>query len=131
MITLQNYPTQLILLLFILIVFLQSGLDKIINYKENLGWLKSHFSKTPLKKMVPTLLFAITVVEIMTGLLAVIGVYYLTINDNPIFAWWAALLACITLLMLLFGQRIAKDYLGASTLVTYLIACSFLLYILT
>jgi hypothetical protein len=35
--------------------------------------------------------------------------------------FYGAILSCITLLLLLFGQRIAKDYDGARTIVIYFI----------
>jgi hypothetical protein len=37
------------------------------------------------------------------------------------FGFAGSLLSAITLLMLFFGQRVAKDYAGAATLVPYFI----------
>jgi hypothetical protein len=34
---------------------------------------------------------------------------------------YACMVSCVTLLLLLFGQRVAKDYDGARTIVIYLI----------
>jgi len=34
---------------FLAITFIQSGYDKIFYWKDNVSWLKEHFSKTPLK----------------------------------------------------------------------------------
>lgn len=121
---------ELILLLMITIVFLQSGIDKIFDWKGNLSWLKEHFSKTPFKNIVPTLLGTITIFEILTGLLSVVGFAHVLIYNNTVYAFYAAILASITLLMLLLGQRIAKDYDGAKTLVIHLIATSFLVFLL-
>jgi hypothetical protein len=42
----------------------------------------------------------------------------------------AASVSSITLLLLLFGQRMAKDYEGAKTIVVYLIPTVFLVYLL-
>ena len=39
----------LLLLAFLAITFLQSGLDKIMDWNGNVSWLKSHFSQTILK----------------------------------------------------------------------------------
>ena len=38
--------TEILILLFILITFLQSGIDKASDWKGNTGWLKEHFSGT-------------------------------------------------------------------------------------
>ena len=45
---------------FLAILFLQSGLDKVFDWKGNLEWLKSHFAKSILGKVVPILLGIIT-----------------------------------------------------------------------
>lgn len=122
--------TQLVLLLFLIIVFLQSGLDKVLDWKGNLSWLKSHFSKTSFRSSVPLLLGTITFMELATGILAVMGFVHLLLHDQDVFGFYAALLGCASLLMLLLGQRIAKDYEGAKTIVIYLIAAGFLLFLL-
>lgn len=47
-----HFASQLLILLLLIITFLQSGWDKISDWKGNLEWLKGHFSKTILKNMV-------------------------------------------------------------------------------
>lgn len=122
--------TETVLLAFLIIVFLQSGIDKLIDWKGNLSWLKDHFSGSPLQGQVPILLGIITIMEVATGILSIMGLVHLMLHGNGSFAFYAALLACISLLLLLLGQRIAKDYEGAKTLVIYLIPAAFLLYLL-
>ncbi|GGG38863.1 hypothetical protein GCM10011414_05200 [Croceivirga lutea] len=121
---------ELILLLMITIVFLQSGIDKIIEWKGNLSWLKEHFSKTPFNNVVPSLLGVITIFEVVTGLLSIAGFVHILLYNTTTIGFYAALLASLTLLMLLVGQRIAKDYDGAKTIVIHLIATSFLVFLL-
>ena len=121
---------ELVLLVFLAIVFLQSGIDKIIDWKGNLNWLKDHFSKSIFKNGVPTLLGLLTLMEVVTGLLAIAGFVHLGLHDNPSIAYYAAILASISLLCLLLGQRVAKDYEGAKTIVIYLIPTIFLLFLL-
>lgn len=118
---------QLVLLLFVTITFLQSGLDKIIDWKGNVGWLSSHFSKTFLGPVVPLLIGIITLAEIATGICAIIGIIGWFTGSYLAFTLYAAFGACLTLLMLLFGQRVAKDYNGARTIVIYLVPCILLL----
>lgn len=125
-----DHLTEVILMIFLAITFLQSGLDKIFDWKGNLGWLKGHFAKTPFRNLVPQLLFVILVVEFLAGALSIAGVVELYITGGTLLGFTGALLACIALLMLLLGQRIAKDYDGARTIVIYLMPAIFLLYLL-
>ncbi|RNC92285.1 MAG: DoxX family protein [Allomuricauda sp.] len=121
--------TETVLLVFLIIVFLQSGLDKILDWKGNLSWLKDHFSKSILKSGVPMLLFVITLFELATALLSVAGLLHLLLHDDKTFVFYGALMACFSLLMLLFGQRVAKDYDGARTVVIYLVPAVILLFL--
>lgn len=120
----------IVILIFIAITFLQSGIDKIVDWKGNLAWLKSHLAKTFIGRFVPLALFFIALLEIAAGLTAVAGGIILGINGDNSLAKISGILAAITLLFLFFGQRIAKDYPGAQTLVIYLIPVLMLLYIL-
>lgn len=122
--------TEILLLLFLVITFIQSGLDKLTDWSGNLSWLKGHFEKTPLKNVVPLLLGIILVLEVVVGILCFMGIYqFATIGESE-FAFYGAILSCIVLLMLLFGQRVAKDYDGARTIVIYLMPTIFLVYLL-
>jgi hypothetical protein len=111
--------TQLALTTFWAIVFVQSGLDKVLDRKGNLSWLKGHFKDSPLGGMVPLLLSVLTIVELTAGALCVIGVIQILISDNPAFAQYGIQLSTVALLMLFFGQRISKDYAGAAVIATY------------
>ena len=118
------------LMLFLAITFLQSGLDKIVDWKGNLGWLKGHFSKTIFKNLVPQMLLAVLMVETLCGILSLAGIIELASNGTYQLGYLGAVLGCIALLMLLLGQRIAKDYDGARTIVIYLIPTIYLLYLM-
>lgn len=113
--------TEILLLAFLGITFLQSGLDKMIDWKGNLGFIKSHFADTFLKNLVPVMLATILLLEVVAGVLSIVGIWQLLVQDSTSFGFYGALLSCVTLLMLLFGQRIAKDYDGAKTIVIYFI----------
>ena len=60
---------QLLVLALLAILFLQSGLDKVFNYKGNLEWLTGHFEKSPLKGTVGLLMPVITLLEVAAGLM--------------------------------------------------------------
>tara|TARA_R100001369_G_scaffold29172_1_gene52452 strand:+ start:142839 stop:143234 length:396 start_codon:yes stop_codon:yes gene_type:complete len=118
---LLTYITELLILAFIVITFLQSGLDKISDWKGNIGWLKGHFSKTFLKDQVLAMVATILILEVLAGILAIIGMIMIIATGNTEIALYACILSAITLLMLLFGQRVAKDYAGAFTIVGYFV----------
>ncbi len=104
---------------FFAILFLQSGMDKVTDWRGNLGWLTGHFEKSPLRGMVPMLLGTMTLFELATGFASAVGAVAV-VTSGP--AWVATLglgLASVSLLMLFFGQRVAKDYPGAATIATY------------
>ena len=106
---------------FVAVLFIQSGLDKIFDWKGNLEWLNGHFSKTFLAPLVPMLLGTITVMEIGTGFLAAAGVINFLVAGTTIVMFYAGVLGALSITALFFGQRIAKDYAGAAVLVPYFI----------
>lgn len=126
---LQN-STEILLLLFLIITFLQSGIDKIFDWTGNLSWLKGHFENTPLQNLVPLLLGTVLISEVLAGALCSIGIYQLVVLEDKTIALLGAIMSCIALLMLLFGQRMAKDYEGAKTIAVYFIPAIFLVFLL-
>ena len=120
-------PAIIIALVFFAITFIQSGYDKIMDWKGNVAWLKGHFANTIIKNQVPQSLLLILVLEVLAGAFCVIAIIENLVNEGLQFAFWAAVLSCITLLFLLLGQRLAKDYDGARTIVIYFIPAVLLL----
>lgn len=114
----RNLPA-LFAALFVAILFIQSGLDKVFDWDGNLEWLTGHFSKTFLAGMVPMMLGTITLMEIVTGLAAATGIVYFLVTGSLIVVFAAGVLGAASLTALFFGQRIAKDYPGAAVLVPY------------
>lgn len=106
---------------FLAILFLQSGLDKTLDYKGNLDWLKEHFSMSILSKSVPLLLSVLTFLELASGMVCAVGVVEVAVFRTYCFSFAGALLCGLTLLALFTGQRVAKDYAGAAALVPYFI----------
>ena len=110
---------QALCTLFLAITFLQSGLDKVIDWKGNLGWLTGHFAKSPLRGMVPLLLATLTVLELAAGAVSAAGLVFLVLSGATRVALWGAALSGLSFVALFFGQRMAKDYAGAGGLVPY------------
>jgi putative oxidoreductase len=106
---LSNYPEEVLILLFLTVTFIQSGIDKLLDWNGNLSFIKEHFKSSPLKNSVPLLLGIILVIEI-----ALLGIE----------------LSAMTLIFLLIGQRLAKDYAGAMTLAVYFIITIIGIYLL-
>jgi hypothetical protein len=106
---------------FFAIVFLQSAADKWIDSKGNLDFLGGHFANSPLKGIVPAMFWTITVLESIAGILSVIGALFVLFGGGPGLVVWGLVFSMISLLCLLFGQRLAKDYSGASVLAAYFV----------
>ena len=124
----MNNVASILVLVFLAISFLQSGYDKLFHWQDNVDWLKGHFSKTALKNVVPLALGNILVLELIAGVLCAVGCIELYTNNGRTFGFYGAIFSCITLIMLLFGQRLAKDYDGARTIVIYFIPAVLLVY---
>ena len=123
----KNLPA-LFAALFTAILFIQSGLDKVFDWKGNLEWLTGHFSKTFVAGMVPIMLATITIMEIATGVLAAVGIIYFLAAGSTIVIFYAGALGAAALTALFFGQRIAKDYPGAAVLVPYFLLMLVLMF---
>lgn len=113
---------------FFTIAFLQSGWDKIADYRGNLDWFNSHFKGTVFGVSPALSLVLLTIMECVSGLAGlVLGLALLLFGFQIGFN-----IPCITILTqiwifsngftlisLFLGQRIAKDYAGAVSIVNY------------
>lgn len=111
---LQALPT-----VFLAILFLQSGIDKVIDFRGNQGWLTQHFANSPLRGVVTPMLVTLTVVEVSAGVLCGVGLVELLVLGVARIAFWGISVAALAFLALFFGQRIAKDYTGAAVIPAY------------
>lgn len=112
-----------LLSLFFAITFLQSGIDKVLNREGNLSWFVSVFEKTILGKFIAPLFYWITIQELFVGAWMLIAVYchLFCTCTTCIITDWAYILCMFVLIQLFTGQRIAKDYVGASGIIPYII----------
>lgn len=115
---------------FLAILFLQSGIDKIIDQRGNLEWLKGHFAKSPLAGVVPALLTVITILELAAGALSAIGCVIVILLRDSTVAFYGAVASAVAVIALFFGQRMAKDYAGAAVLVPYFLLTLVAIYLL-
>lgn len=125
-----TYLLQIFVSAFLAILFLQSGIDKAVDRRGNLEWLKGHFAKSPLAGIVPLLVTAITILEIAAGALSAIGCALIIFSRDSTLAFYGAVIAVISIIALFFGQRMAKDYAGAGVLVPYFLLALGAIYLL-
>ena len=124
------YLMQILVAAFLAILFLQSGIDKIVDRRGNLEWLKGHFAKSPLAGTVPALLTAITILEVAAGVLSALGCLLLLLMRDSTLAFCGAVISAAAIIALFFGQRVAKDYAGAAVLVPYFLLTLVAIYLL-
>ncbi|MBV9214566.1 MAG: DoxX family membrane protein [Acidobacteria bacterium] len=115
--------------LFVAILFIQSGLDKVFNYKGNLEWLTGHFEKSALAGTVPMMLPVITLLELATGILCAVGLIYFLVAGVSSIIFYGSVAGAASLTSLFFGQRVAQDYPGAAILVPYFLLDLVLMYL--
>jgi diacylglycerol kinase len=121
---------QILTSAFLAVLFLQSGIDKIVDRRGNLEFLQGHFAKSPLAGTVPLLVTVITVLEIAAGALSAIGCAIIILTHDPAIAFYGAVISALSILGLFFGQRMAKDYAGAAILVPYFLLSLVAIYLL-
>jgi hypothetical protein len=88
----------ILVLAFFLIVFIQSGADKVFDYKGNLSFLND-----------------------LLGILCLIGIVDAIFNASYFIGQLGLIIGSVALLVLLFGQRVSKNYDGAKTIAIYFI----------
>src|SRR5881227_1484863 len=121
---------QILTSAFLAVLFLQSGIYKIVDRRGNLEFLQGHFAKSPLAGTVPLLVTVITVLEIAAGALSAIGCAIIILTRDPAIAFYGAVISALSILGLFFGQRMAKDYAGAAVLVPYFLLALSAIYLL-
>jgi|TARA_B110000091_G_C13617488_1_gene391532 putative oxidoreductase len=115
--------SQILVSIYFSIVFFQSSIDKIIDRENNILFFNEHFKNTIIKKFVPMLLTSLAVLEFFVASLNALAIIYSLLYSNLTFIFYGLLACGVVLLMLLFGQRLAKDYVGAADITIYFILC--------
>jgi len=121
---------QVLISAFLAILFLQSGIDKVVDRRGNLEWLGGHFARSPLARFVPVLVTVITTIEVAAGVLSAIGCVMIIFSRDSTIAFYGAVLSAIAIVALFFGQRMAKDYAGAAVLIPYFLLTLVAIYLL-
>lgn len=116
------WAAQVLASAFLAVLFLQSGLDKVLDWKGNTDYIGGYLSKTPLGRFPRLMLFQITVLEVTAGVLSAAGCLGVVFMRHSALAFFGACVAGVSLLGLFLGQRLAKDYAAAAGMVPYVIA---------
>ncbi|HVS61580.1 MAG TPA: hypothetical protein VHE82_12895 [Gemmatimonadaceae bacterium] len=125
-----SYILQILVSAFLAILFLQSGIDKVVDRRGNREYLDQHFAKSPLAGTVGPMFALITILEVSAGALSGMGCVVLILTRDPTVAFLGAVVAGINLCALFFGQRVAKDYVGAAAVVPYFLLAITGIYLL-
>ena len=122
---------QLLVSAFLAILFLQSGIDKVVDRRGNREYLDAHFAKSPLAGTVGPMFFVITILEVSAGLLSAVGCLLVLFRRDSTIAFLGAVVAGVNIVALFFGQRMSKDYPGAAALVPYFLLVIAAIYLLS
>ncbi|MAQ31765.1 MAG: DoxX family protein [Flavobacteriales bacterium] len=135
-----NHPDTLLEQLFLFfisfffcILFLQSGLDKLVNWNDNLNFFKDHFNKTIFQNFTFISLAFLMFLECLAGL--IFSIVLISVS----FAGFSSLIIALLLVgiimsnfiicCLFLGQRMANDYAGAANLVIYFLVSLLSLFV--
>ena len=124
------YILQILVSAFLAVLFLQSGIDKVVDRRGNREYLNEHFAKSPLAGTVGPMFAVITVLEISAGALSGVGCALLLVTHDSTVAYLGAVIAGVNIVALFFGQRVSKDYAGAAALVPYFLLTLAAIYLL-
>lgn len=125
-----SYILQILVSAFLAVLFLQSGIDKVVDRRGNREYLNEHFARSPLAGTVGPMFVVITILEVSAGALSGVGCALLLLTHDSTVAYLGAVIAGINITALFFGQRIAKDYAGAAALVPYFLLALTAIYLL-
>ena len=117
----MNNAASILVLLFLAVTFVQSAYEKVFAWHTTVTWMKEHFAKSVLKNNVREALFILLILELAAGILCLVGCMELLINGGRAFGFYGAVFSCVSLLFMLLGQRLARDYDGARTVAIYYI----------
>ena len=124
------YIMQILVSAFLAVLFLQSGLDKVVDRRGNRAYPEQHFAKSPLAGTVGPMFAVVTILEVSAGALSGVGCALLLLTHDSTVAFLGAIVGGINLTALFFGQRVAKDYAGAAALVPYFLLALTAIYLL-
>jgi uncharacterized membrane protein YphA (DoxX/SURF4 family) len=125
-----SFILQVLVSAFLAVLFLQSGIDKVVDRSGNREYLNAHFARSPLAGTVGPMFLVITILEVSAGALSGVGCALLLLTRDSTVAYLGAVIGGVNIVALFFGQRVAKDYAGAAALVPYFLLALTAIYFL-
>jgi diacylglycerol kinase len=125
-----SFILQVLVSAFLAVLFLQSGIDKVVDRSGNREYLNAPFARSPLAGTVGPMFLVITILEVSAGALSGVGCALLLLTSDSTVAYLGAVLGGVNIVALFFGQRVAKDYAGAAALVPYFLLALTAIYLL-
>src|SRR3954468_9885353 len=92
-----SFILQVLVSAFLAILFLQSGIDKVVDRRGNREYLEQHFAKSPLAGTVGPMFLVITILEVSAGALSGIGCILLVLTRDPTVAYLGAIVSAVNL----------------------------------
>jgi hypothetical protein len=124
----MNNPASILVLFFLAITFIMSAHEKLFHWNDTMAWMKPHFEKTILKNHVPIATSILVFLDLIAGISCLIGIVEMYVNGGTRFGFYGGVFSCISLLLMLLGQRLAKDFDGARTIAIYFIPAVMVVY---
>lgn len=124
------YLPQVLILLFLLITFVISVIEKFSDWQGTIAYISETFKNSFIKNFIKPLIAFLVFLEVLTVYFIIIGIYQLYTHQEKETAILGATFSCVSILYMLIGQRIAKDYPGATSLTVYFILSVFGVYLL-
>ena len=88
---------QLLISSFLAILFVQSGVDKVVDRQGNVEWLTGHFANSPLAGSVSVMVTTITLVELAAGVLSGAGAFMILLTGSSALALAGAVLSSMAI----------------------------------
>ncbi|QDO93208.1 DoxX family protein [Formosa sediminum] len=124
-----NHSTELLILIFLVITYIMSIIDKLSDWKGTILFLKSHFKNTFVLPLLPVTLVIILILELLTTVFCSLGIFEIITEKTTYFSLLGSVFSCLVLLLFLLGQRIAKDFEGARHITIYFTVSVFAVYL--
>lgn len=117
------------LALTLIISFSFSIQEKLIDSTSYQIWLKDHFKNTIVLPFLKPLFYFIILLEVITSLILIYGLYQLWFLNNYSGLFVGSIVSFICFVILLIGQRVAKDYQSSANLMLYILVSLFSFYL--
>ena len=130
----MTLPTEnlaaLLILLFLTVTFAISLIEKLADWKATVAYISETFHATFVKSFIKPLITILMMLEFLTLFFLLVGMYQLYFSNENQSALLGCTFSAISIIYMLIGQRIAKDYPGATSLTVYFILSVFGVFIL-